>query len=488
MILALAGGTAGLPLAYIGAGLLTGLAFSGMERPPMSTSPDARMLAFTAVLSCMSAVLFGLLPALRRDTALGAAIKVGPISAPAQPSRRFGIGSWLIVGQVALSLVVLATAGALVRTLTHLASQRLGFDREHVLIIDIDPARAGYEYRRLAPLYRELSTRLNAVPGVTRAAASYYSPFHECCWGFTVAVDGYTPPSGERASAMLNRVSSGYFETLAIPVLSGRRFDERDTNASARVAIVNAEFVRRYAATSPIGRRFGIGSDRASMALEIVGVVADSKHDDPRQAPRPMAFLPLLETIPGDPLPERDESQFVRTIEVRVVGEPTSITGAIRRELSAIDPHLSVLRIHTLSDDINRSLTRERAVADLAAWFACVALVLTSVGLYGLTAYAVRRRTTEIAVRIALGADRGRVLGMVVRDVLIQATVGIGLGIPAAFAAMRLLRGLLYGVSPTDPTYAVGGGAILIMCMIVAGYGPARYASRIEPMAALRAE
>lgn len=329
-----------------------------------------------------------------------------------------------------------------------------------------------------------VSARLNAMPGVRQAAVSYYSPFYDCWWGFTIAVEGYTPAAGGRASAMLNRVSNGYFETLAIPLLCGRTFHERDIDASARVAIVNVEFVGRYSATgSPIGRRFGIGGDIANIGLEIVGVVADSKHDDPRQEPRPMAFLPLLETLPGDPMPERDGSQFVRTIEVRTVGDPTSVAGAIRRELSSIDPNLAALRIHTLSDDVNRSLTRERAVADLPAWFASVALVLTCVGLYGLTAYAVRRRTAEIAIRIALGADRARVLGMVVRGVLIQATVGASIGVPAAFAAMRLLRGLLYGVSPADPTYTIGGGAILIICMILASYGPARYASRIEPMA-----
>jgi predicted permease len=489
VMLAVAGGAIGLSLAYVGAGLLTGLAFGDTERLPMSTSPDGRVLAFTVVLSCTSAVLFGLLPALRRETALGPTIKIGAINAPTQLPRRFGTDSLLIVGQVALSLVVLAAAGALARSLSHLTSQRFGFDREHVLVLDVDPARAGYRYAHLAPLYRELSARLNAVPGVRRAALSYYSPFYECCWSFTINVEGYTPPPGQRAKARLNRVSTEYFETLGIHLLNGRPFNARDIAAPARVAIVNAEFVRRYSVDrSALGRRFVIGGrDVARLGLEIVGVVADSKHDDPREQPTPMAFVPLLEVIPGNP-PVSDESQFIRTIELRAVGDPTSVAAAVRREISSIDPNLSVLRVHTLSDDVNRSLTRERAVAGLSAWFGSVALALTCMGLYGLTAYTVRRRTAEIGIRMALGADPPRVLSMVLRDVFVHAAIGVGIGIPATFAAMRLVRGLLYGVSPADPTFAIGGAALLIACMLLAGYGPARHASRIEPMVALRTE
>ncbi len=473
LTLALVGGALGVLGASWGVRVLLALVFGGTEYVPFSTSPDLRVLAFALALSCGAAIVFGVLPAIR-----GSADVV---------SRRFGWANALIVGQVALSLVVLAAAGALARSLANLATQQFGFDTEHVLVVDVDPARAGYDVNRLGPLYREVYARLNALPGVTRAAFSYYSPFNECCWAFTIAAQGYTPPPEKRRSAMLNRVSPGYFETLGTRLLRGRTLDERDTPASARVAVVNAEFVQHFFSdANPIGRRFSIGDGGVPGALEIVGVVENAKYDRPRDRAEPMAFLPLLQPDPDEPDTRGDEHQFIRTIEVRAPGNPAIVAGAVRQALASIDPNLPVLRVDTLSDQVGRALTRENAVANLAAFFGAAALVLTCVGLYGLTAWSVQRRTREIGIRIALGARRGAVIGMVIREVLEQAAIGALVGVPAAFVAMQLIKSALYGVSPADPTHSALATIILLGCIMAAGYAPARRASRIEPIEALR--
>src|SRR5438067_2366510 len=265
LTLALAGGALGAPVAPASADALVRLVFRGSESLPVATTPDARVLAFAFALSCGAALLFGALPALR-----------GGADAALRPPR-LAWANALVVGQVGLSVVVLASAGALTHSLINLARQPFGFIGDRVLVVTIDPARAGYDYARLGPLYRQIAARLTALPGVSGAALSYYSPFNECCWSFTISVEGPRGPNDGR-SAMLNRVSPGYFTTLGTRLLRGRAVDERDTPASTRVAVVNEAFVRRYLPDSdPIGRRFGIGGDARRGALEIVGGVGTAK-------------------------------------------------------------------------------------------------------------------------------------------------------------------------------------------------------------------
>ncbi len=478
LTLALAGGALGMLAAAWGVQLLLALVFRGAGDVPFSTSPDIRVLAFAITLSCAAAVAFGALPAVRGSANTG--------------SRHTGSIGWanaLIVGQVALSLVVLAAAGALARSLSNLATQSFGFDTEQVLVVDIDPARAGYDANRLGPLYRDISERLNTIPGVNRAALSYYSPFNECCWGFTIAPLGYTPRPGEARGARLNRVSAGYFETLGTRLLRGRTFGAHDMPASAPVAVVNSAFARRFFSDAdPIGQRFSIGDGGIPGALQIVGVVEDAKYDTPSESVPPMAFMPLLQPDPDAGNISGDEHQFIRAIVVRAAGNPAVVAGAVRQALAAIDPNLPLLRVDTLSDQVARALTRENSVANLAAFFGVAALVLTSIGLYGLTAWSVQRRTREIGIRIALGARRRAVVAMVVREVMTLAAVGTLAGIPAAFAALRLLVSALYDVSPADPRYSALAALVLVTCITAAGYAPALRASRIDPMETLRRE
>ncbi|MGH7247250.1 MAG: FtsX-like permease family protein, partial [Pseudomonadota bacterium] len=369
LTLALAGGALGLLAASAGTKLLIALFFRGTDYVPIHTSPDFRVLAFTFALSCGAAIVFGLLPAIRRSSrSASPGLKSSRMS-----HRPFGLGAALIIGEVALSLVVLAGAGTFARSLANLSGQQFGFDRGRVLVVNIDTARAGYGYARLGPLYRQMCSRLNSLPGVKSASFSDYSPFNECCEAFSVGVQGYSPKPGERMSVRLNRVSPGYFETLGTKVLLGRGFNERDTPASRPVAVVTEEFVHRFFPNeNPIGRRFGIGGERNAGELEI----RSSGH---------------LETIAAE----------------------------VRRALAEIDPRLPVLRVGTLADHVRLMLNQENVIAALAMFFGLVALVLSCLGLYGLTAYTFERRTGEIGIRIALGARRGAVIGMVIREALV---------------------------------------------------------------------
>ena len=492
LTLALIGGALGLLVALAGTKLLVALVFRGTNYVPIEAAPDFVVLAFAFALSCAAAVVFGLLPAMRTTAEAAPSIGVPSRGILGSVSRRkFGLSNLLIVGEVALSLVVLAGAGSFVRSLVNLTDQPFGFDRENVLVVSVDPGLARYEYNRLGPLYQQMDARLNSLPGVKSAAFSYYSPFNSCCWAYTVSVQGYTPQPQENVSARLNRVSSRYFETLGTRVLRGRAFDEHDTPGSSRVAVVNETFVDRYLRSeNPIGRRFGIDSDDGTSAdLEIVGVVENAKYDSPREDPTPMAFLPLLQVKQGDAASTaRDGSNFINAIEVRATGNPTAVVGQIRQALAEIDPGLPVLRVDTLSDQIGRELNQENVIAVLTMCFGLLALVLACVGLYGLMAYVVQRRTSEIGIRMALGANRGMVIGMVLREALFQGVVGILIGIPAAFAATQLVANQLYGVSPSDPRHAAMAALVLMLCVTIAGYVPARRASKVDPMVALRCE
>jgi predicted permease len=490
LILALAGGALALLVAAAGSRLLLVLTFGSADHIPIRTWPDARVFAFTFALACAAGGLFGLLPAIRTSSDVASSIRGSArgIKGPARSRRTINPGTALIVGEVAISLVLLAGAGSFVRSLANLTSQSFGFTSDRVLVIDIDPGLARYDYRRLGPLYEQLTTQLNALPGVKSVSLSRYSPFNGCCWSFSIDVSGYTPRPNESTGTLLNRVSPRYFDTLGTRVLRGRAFDEHDSPVSARVAVVNEAFAQRYFRSGDaIGGRFGIDSDDNSTPqdIEIVGVVENTKYDDPREDPRPMAFLPLLQVAPTGP-PASDDSIFVHAIQVRTIGAPGALTSQVRDTLAAVDPALVVLAANPLSLHVDRVVNQERIIADLATFFGGVALVLACVGLYGLMAYTVQKRTGEIGVRMALGARRLTVVGMVVKEALLQGFCGIAIGIPIALAATQAVAHQLYGVNPADPVNLASATIVLLLATTVAGFLPARRASRIDPIRVLR--
>jgi predicted permease len=374
------------------------------------------------------------------------------------------------------------------RSLAKLGGQQFGFIQQRVLVVNVDTLHAGYEHSRLASLYRALYARLNSLPGVEAASLSYYSPFNQCCWGFSVSVQGPAPKAAAQMHASLDRVSPGYFHALGTKVLLGRTFDDHDSPDSTPVAVVTDAFVRRFLPSqNPIGATFGIGGARHARDFRIIGVVQDAKYDSPRDEPVPMAFFPLLQPIPGTPA-SSDESHFINTIEVRSIESPQLIAGQVRRAIADVAPGLPVLRVSTLSDDVKLMLNKDNAVATLAMFFGGVALLLSCLGLYGLLTYTVQRRTSEIGIRIALGARRATVLGMIIREALAQALIGLAVGIPVAIGATHLAANQLYGVSPNDPTYFVVAALTLFLCIVGSACKPALRAARVDPLRALRYE
>ncbi len=495
LALALSGAALGLLFASLGTKLLMELLFRGAEYVPIQTAPDLLVLAFTFVLSIAAAVGFGLLPAMRLTRSeIAPVLKGTSRGTRGSVSRRgkFRAGNALIVGQIALSVVLLAGAGLLARSLANLTDQQFGFERQHVLAVSIDPATARYEYNQLGVLYQRLYSRLNSLPGVRSASFSLYSPFNDCCWSSGISVEGYTPRQKDGMSAFWNRISPRYFETLGTKILLGRAIDERDTPTARRVAVVTQAFAERYFPNeNPIGKRFGIGDDSHRGDLEIVGVVENAKYHSPRDEPARMAFLPLLQVGPeASEQPQSPEyrSNFIHALEVRTAGDPAGFGGEVREALREVDPNLTVLRLATLPDQISRTLNQENVVAELATFFAFLALLLACIGLYGLMAYTVERRTSEIGIRMALGAPRGAVLGMIIREIWVQAMIGLAIGIPTALAAGRLIASQLYDVKASDPTTSGAAALMLLVCLTIAGYLPALRASGIDPVQALRHE
>jgi len=475
LVLALAGGGLGLAVAFAGTKAMVALVFRSADFVPVRLAPDLRVLAFALGLSCLTAVFFGLLPAMQ----------IRPVARGAKGGSRFGAGKMLIAVEVALALVVLTSAGSFARSLKNVTGQEFGFRGEDVLVVHVDPVAAHLPYDRLGPMYRQIYARLNALPGVESASLSYYSPFNDCCWGEEISIEGFTPNPKDPPGAYLNRVSPHYFETIGTKVLRGRTFSEHDTAASQRVAVASEEFVRLYLGSNPVGRHIGIG-DAGRNDIEIVGVVGNAKYTHPRDPATEMVFLPLLQ-VRADATGE-NRNNLVSTIEIRTAGKPGVVAGEVRAVLREVAPGLPVLRVSTLVGDLRDALNQDHVIADLAGFFGVLALVLTCIGLYGLMAWTVQRRTGEIGVRTALGADRGAVMWMVMREAATQGGVGILIGVPATVGVARLIASQLYGLSATDPLGCVFAAVLLMVCIAAAGYLPARRAASIDPAVALRYE
>jgi predicted permease len=490
LLLSCVAGVAGLILAIWTGPLL--LSFLPQNDFPsnLSTTPNLRVLTFALVISVVSGILFGLLPAIRSTRpALVSSLKdqAGTLIGGGHVRLRKA----LVVAQVSLSLLLLVAAGLFVRSLRNLKATGPGFPAERLTGFNLDPSQNGYSPERCKLFYRELVRNLEALPGVRSAALASVRILEGNEWDSTVTVEGYEPKPGEDMSPYFNGISPGYFLTMGIPLIAGRDFTLQDTKTVPHefgswtvdvptTVIVNEKLVRHYFGDkNPIGRHLGFGNDRGTkLHMEIIGVVKDAKYTSLRDEVPRQAFVPYL-AFP-----------FIRgmTGYVRTSAEPTQVFAEIRAEVRKLDPNVPVFAMRTLEAQIDRSLRNERLVASLSALFSLLAVLLSMIGLYGVMAYLVGFRTREIGIRMALGARSGHVLNMILGQGLRLVLIGLVIGLVAALSLTRILSSLLFGVTAFDPVTFVGVAILLLAISLLACYLPARHAARVDPMVALRYE
>jgi predicted permease len=493
ILLAVAGAIAGLLVAAGAARLLVSLAFAGATIVPIDTTPSPVVLVFATGLALVTGIVFGAAPA-------WFATRTDPIEALRGAGRSTGDHSSfarkaLLVVQATLSVVLVAGSTMLARSLGNLEDQDFGFETDGRVLVALNRPPATYTAERLAALYRDVEQRLNRVPGVEGVGLALYNPLTDN-WGELVLVAGKPIPApGEQAGASWDRVSANYLQNLGVKLVRGRYFTEADNETSANVAVVNEAFVRRFfkADEDPIDQHFGVNLPENVNSYRIVGIVKDAKFagfalDRPAF---PMFFVPLAQTVDyKNDLMQRIEfqSHFVRGLLLVTNMPPGALESQIKRALADADSNLTVTTVRTLREQVERSFDQQRAVASLAGLFGIVALVLAAIGLYGVTAYSVARRTNEIGIRMALGADRGNVIGIVLRGAFQRVMAGLVLGLPLAVGAGYLLSAQLYGVQFWDPAaLAVATGA-LASAAFIASIVPAARAAAIAPMNALRSE
>ncbi len=485
VLLAVIGGLAGLVVAFAGTRAILLLAFRGSHFVPINPTPSLPVLGFAFVLSLITGIVFGVAPAW-----------ITSHSDPAEALRGVGRSTRdrslsqksLVILQISLSVVLLIGAGLVTQTLRKLENQNFGFETQGRLVVNVNPALSGYKLEKLYGLYQQLQERLPQIPGVLSASYSLYSPMSDSNWGDDISIEGH--PAGGDLYASWDRIGAKYFETIGTRLLRGRTIGDEDTPTSQRVAVINETFARKFfPKEDPMGKHFGFGDTHVG-DFEIVGIVEDTKYQDARGPAYPTFFLPFLQMTqdPNPKFPILAASHYIGSIELRVAGKPENLEASVRRTLADIDPNLIVLDVMSMREQLERNFNQETLIARLTELFGLLALILACVGLYGVTAYAVARRTNEIGIRMALGADRRNVVRMVLRGALWQLGIGLAIGIPAALAGSRLIANQLYGVKTYDPVILGLSVFVLAACALLAGFIPARRAASIEPMQALRAE
>jgi putative ABC transport system permease protein len=441
---------------------------------------DWRILGFTAALAMVTCVLFGLVPALRATRLSPAsAIRTGGRSMTAG-RERFSLRRTLVVTQVALSVVLLAGAMLFVRSLRNLLTTEAGFNAEGVLTVSTDFSRANYPKERRLAVYRDLYDRLSTRPGVVSAAQVWFTPVSGSGWNNDIGPDGTTAAASGKQS-FFNRVAPGYFRTMGTRLVAGREFDDRDTLAAPKVAIVNEVFASKFfAGKNPVGRTFRLEAEagKPEPLYQIVGVVKNTKYYELREEFIPIGFLPIAQD---------DDPGTGATFVLRVQGSPGQVMKSVKTAVAEVSPAIG-LEFRSFSAQLQESLMRERLMATLSGGFGFLAGLLATLGLYGVISYMVARRRNEIGVRMALGADRRRVIRLVLREAMLLLGIGLAAGILITLWAGRAASALLFELKPYDPVSIAGAVALLSAIALAASYGPARSAARLEPMIALREE
>jgi predicted permease len=479
ILLGIMGGVAALLVAHWAGVVLSGLLASGRDAVPVDLQLDLRVLAFTAAVSVVCGIVFGLAPSL-------AAICVQPLTILKQnggnatmSTKRFRSGKVLVGAQVAFSLLLLIGAGLLLRSLETLRRVDLGYDRQAVVLFTVRPGLNGYDGQRLVSYYEELGRRLRAIPGVRSVAFADRNPIGSGGSITDVQIPGYSPANTD-ALVYRHIVGPEYFDTLHIGVLLGRPIGEQDTTTSQKVALINQAMARKYFhGDSPIGHQVRFGSHVEDLPMQIVGVVQDVKYEDIRAEPPPTIYVAYSQTKKIWPF---------MTYQLRTAGDTNAVALAIAPTVQAIDPHVPAVNIRTQEQVLNQVLYLERTFALLSSVFGGLALALACVGVYGTIAYTVAQRTNEIGIRMALGAQRDNILRMVLRETLFVVAIGMAVGLPLSWLATRLLSNQIYGLSTHDPGTLAVAALIIMAVTVAAGFMPARRASRIDPLTALRYE
>ncbi len=482
LLLSGAGAVLGLLFARWASKLLVTQLSTVQDTVVLDLTLDWRVLTFTTGVAIATALLFGLVPALRAGSAEPAEALAEVGRGGASVTRR-RLGSPLIVAQVALSVMLLVGAGLFVRTFASLASLDLGFDRDPLLLVTLDAQRSGVAPADRHALFMRARDAVATLPGVERVAVSVLTPLSGMSWNDVVEVDGQPPLKGRDRMAWFNAVTPGWFATYGTRVLGGRDFDSRDRTGSTPVVVVNEAFARRFApGIDPVGKAIRLPDHdvgQPTKVLEIIGVVANSAYNDLRKVTEPVVYTSFAQSS--------DENEPFSALTVRVAGgqSPALLVRSLVTRIGTVNRDLS-LNFHPLRDQVNASLVRERIMAILSGFFGGLALLLAGIGLYGVASYTVTLRRTEIGVRMALGADAGRVQRMVVSRMARLVAIGVIVGAAASFWASRFVAALLYGLEPGDPMTIAGAVIVLTVIALAAAWLPARRAARIDPSVVLR--
>ena len=493
VVLAVLGGAAGIVVAIVGVKAIVALAFHSAKFVPINAAPSWPVLGFALALSLLTGLLFGTAPAWLTSHS-------NPVEALRGANRSTSDRSsfsqkGLVVVQAALSVVLLSGAGLLTRSMQKMEHQDFGFKTDHRVNLSVNAPFSSYSTEKLNVTYRELRDGLERIPGVEHAALALYTPFTDN-WGELVVRQGETNPnvSDQSHNSSWDHVSPGYLELMGQTIVRGRTITEQDTAATQNVAVVDEAFVKRFfkPGEDPIGTHFGLTDVKNSGMFEIVGVVKTANYTDPSGHWRPpLIYVPLAQHAHYDePMMQMvdDRTHLIEDAVLQLRGSPQDLEPQVRRVFAQVDPNLTLTGMRTMEEQVADRLDQQRTVAQLTGLFGILALVLAAVGLYGVTAYSVERRTSEIGVRIALGANRMNVIAMVLRGAFLQILIGLAIGIPASIGCARLIAEQLYEVKGWDPVVLSGSVIALAACALIASIVPARRAAAINPMVALRAE
>jgi predicted permease len=487
IVLAVMGGLISLGVAYLGAQMLIGLAFPGAANVPIHASPSLEVIGFAIGLSLLTGILFGVAPAwIAAQAQPVEALRSGTRSTVTGASR---LQRSLVILQAAVSLVLLVGAGLFSQSLNKLQHTDLKLDSRNRYIIHISPQAAGYKPAQLEALYRTMEQQFHALPGVVNVGISTYTPMEDNNWGEGIQVLG--KPATDKGASWV-RGNAQYFDSVGTHVLMGRSIGVQDTSTAPTVAVVNLEFVKQFfkPGENPIGQHFGSPGPLSPGDFEIVGVVEDTTYTSVYWKNHAMYFVPMTQrpaswkALPTD----IDESEYAGAIVVQTERPAGDMEKLARTTLSAINPNLTIVRFQTFDQQIADRFNDERLIARLTMLFGALALMLASIGLYGVTAYSVARRTAEIGIRMAVGAERGSVVAMVMRGAIAQIAIGLAIGIPLALMCVRFVKTQLYEITSAGPGILIGAGVVLAAAACIAGVIPARRAASINPVEALRTQ